>query len=217
MDAFPAITGGNDVLPTVAAQLTLAELARSLRVCKAWLGILDGTPHLWRALSAKTWADKAFVPESLRAMAERDFASEDDTKDAEARQRQSLMGLKIADLKQLMRRLRVQVSTADLIEKGDFADAIIHAQRTAAAGHDKTQNLLARPWLLARPSEALPKAAMRLSLEDARRLRISEDELTSLVFSLRVRNDGPLAQAMSYDPWWQVYSLTRMCSLVLSY
>jgi hypothetical protein len=109
MDAFPAITGGNDVLPTVAAQLTLAELARSLRVCKAWLSIVDGTPHLWRALSAKTWADKAFVPESLRAMAERDFASEDDTKDAEARQRQSLMGLKIADLKQLMRRFRVQV------------------------------------------------------------------------------------------------------------
>jgi hypothetical protein len=70
MDAFPAITGGNDVLPTVAAQLTVAELARSLRVCKAWLSILDGTPHLWRALSAKTWADKAYVPESLRAMAE---------------------------------------------------------------------------------------------------------------------------------------------------
>lgn len=215
MDAFPAITGGNDVLPTVAAQLTLAELGRSLRVCKAWLNILNSTPHLWRALSAKTWGGKAYVPESLRALAERDFASENDTKDAEARQRQYLMGLKIADLKQLMRRFRV--STSNPIEKGDFADAIIHAQRTAAAGHDKTQNLLARPWLLARQSEALPKAAMRLSLEDARRLRISEDELTSLVFSVRVRNDGPLAQAMSHDPWWQVCSLTRMCSLVLSH
>jgi hypothetical protein len=203
LDAFPSITGGNDVLPTMAAQLSLSDLARSLCVCKSWQSILDGTPQLWRALCEKTWAGKVYVPGSLRTMAALDFPSEDDAKQDEERQRQSLLGLKIAELKNIMYRLRVEVRVGDLIEKGDFVEAILDAQRKVAAGFNATQNLLARPWQLVRPKESLPKAALRLALADAARLRITKDELTSLVFCVRLRNDGPLAQAMCFDPWWQ--------------
>jgi hypothetical protein len=133
MDAFPGVAGGNDVLLMAASHLSLSEMANSLRVCKAWRSIFDGTPHLWRSLCERTWRDKAYVPESLRALAGRDFASEDDTQQAELRQRQNLMGLRIAELKQMMRRLRVQVNTADLIEKGDFADAILESRLKVAA------------------------------------------------------------------------------------
>ena len=203
MEAFPSIAGGNDLLLTVAAHLPLSDLARSLRVCKAWKAVLDGSPLVWRSLCSRAWQGKMYVPATLRALAENDFSSEDDTREAESRQRHNLMGLKISELKELMRKLKMQVKVGDLIEKSDFADAILDARRAEAAGYTATQNLLTRPWLLVRPYEASPKAALRLSLADAKRLRISQEELTSLTFCVRLRDDGPLAQVLCFDPWWQ--------------
>ena len=66
-----------------------------------------------------------------------------------------------------------------------------------------TAQVLHRPSLLVRDGEALPKAALRLSLRDAQRMAITEDELLQLSFSVRIRHDGPLAHAMAMDPWWQ--------------
>jgi hypothetical protein len=48
-------------------------------------------------------------------------------------------------------------------------------------------------WLLL-PGECLPKAALRLSLADAQRTSIEAEELTSMVFNIRTRADGALAQ-----------------------
>ena len=74
-DAFPDLAfGGNDVLSEVASQLAMGDLARSLRVSKAWRGILDGTPFIWRALCEHAWEGKAYVPASLRSMAEGESA-----------------------------------------------------------------------------------------------------------------------------------------------
>lgn len=42
--------------------------------------------------------------------------------------------------------------------------------------------------------ECLPKAALRLSLADAHRTSIEAEELTSMVFNIRTRADGALAQ-----------------------
>lgn len=201
-DAFPDLAfGGNDVLSEVASQLSVGDLARLLRVSKAWQGILDGTPFIWRDLCEHAWEDKAYVPASLRSMSEGDFLSEDVAQRSDEKERQTLLGLKIRDLKVVMRSLRIQVSTGELIEKDDFAVAIMKARRKAAKSH--TETLLSRPWLLVRANETLPKAALRLSLSDARRLRVTEEELASFVFNLRLRNDGPLAHAVRLDPWWQ--------------
>ena len=203
-DAFPDLAfGGNDVLSEVASQLALGDLARLLRVSKAWQGILDGTPYIWRALCEHTWEDKAHVPASLRSMAEGEFVSRDAAQESDEKERRSLLALKIRELKDVMRSLRVQVSAGELIEKDDFAEAIMRARRKAAESHTATQTLLSRPWLLVRASESLPKAALRLSLTDAQRLRITDDELTSFVFNVRLRNDGPLKDAARFDPWWQ--------------
>ena len=203
MEAFPSIAGGNDLLLTVAAHLPLSDLARSLRVCKAWKAVFDGSPLVWRSQCNRAWQGKMYVPATLRALAENDFSSEDDTQEAESRRRHNLMGFKISELKELMRKLKMQVKVGDLIEKSDFADAILDAERAEAAGYTATQNLLARPWVLVRQDEASPKAALRLSLADAKRLRISQEELTSLTFCVRLRDDGPLAQVLCFDPWWQ--------------
>lgn len=203
-DAFPELAfGGNDVLSEVGAQLPMADMARSLCTCKAWQSVLDGSPHLWRALCAQAWADKMYVPESLRTMSEGDFLTDEVMTRNLQQDRQALMALKISELKNLMRSLRMQAYVGELIEKGDFADAIMDARRKAAETYTATQLLLRQPHRLVKQSENLPKAALRLSLADANRLRITEDELLSLVFSVRLRNDGPLANAMQFDPWWQ--------------
>jgi hypothetical protein len=202
-DAFPDLAfGGNDVLSEVASQLAMGDLARSLRVSKAWRGILDGTPFIWRALCEHAWEGKAYVPASLRSMAEGEFLSKDAAQESDEKERQSLLALKIRELKDLMRGLRIQVSAGELIEKDDFASAIMQARRKAAESHTATQTLLSRPWLLVRASEPLPKAALRLSLSDAKRLRVTDEELTSVVFNVRLRNDGPLKDAARFDPWW---------------
>ena len=201
LDAFEYLAcGGNDVLSEVGTQLLVADLARSLCVCKAWRVLLDGSPHIWRALCKQLWADKACVPALLRTMSEGDFPSSEANARAEQQERESLMALKIQQLKSVMRSLRMQVSVGELVEKRDFADAIIEARRNAADG---VTVLLRRPWMLVKANESLPKAALRLSLQDAGRLRITEEELVECVFSVRLRNDGPLAHGMHLDPWWR--------------
>ena len=90
-----------------------------------------------------------------------------------------------------------------LIEKSDFADTIVSAERKAVENGSHTHKLLRRPSLLARQGEILAKAALRLSLQDAQRTSITHEELAGLTFSVRLRGDGPLAQAIDFDPWWQ--------------
>ena len=92
LDAFPFLAfGSNDVLCEVASQLSLADLARAACVNKAWQSIVDGTPHLWRALCQWTWSDKAYVPLALRTMVDFDFNSDEVASQAEEKERQALM------------------------------------------------------------------------------------------------------------------------------
>ena len=69
--------------------------------------------------------------------------------------------------------------------------------------------------MLVRPEENLPKAALRLSLSDCQRLHITEEELMKLVFSVRLRNDGPLTHAILFDPWWQASAGERPASQIM--
>ena len=55
-------------------------------------------------------------------------------------------------------------------------------------------------WLI--PSRRTESRPTRLSLADVKRTAITADELMEFVFNVRVRNDGPLANVTSVDPWW---------------
>jgi hypothetical protein len=191
---------GSDVFLVVAAHFALSELAQVLCVRKAWRTLLDGTPHLWRGLCKHVWASKAHVPAALSVLAEGEFAEM-----AEDEERRTLMHLRARELKDLVMSLRLERESRFLIEKGDFADAILSARRKAAEASSVTFTILNRPLQLVRreAGESLPKAALRLSLLDAQRLHITKEELMSFTFNVRVRHDGPLMQAMEFDPWWQ--------------
>lgn len=199
MDAFPAL--GNDAFLTMAAQLELTDLARALRVCRCWRAVLDGTESLWSGMCERAWASKVYVPASLRNMAK----GEAGLADAQQAERSRLMAARIRELKVMMRNLHIPSN--GLVEKSEITDAILDARRRRAAGvdgGDMTSAILNMPSLLVHRSEgeSLPKAALRLSLVDASRNTITKEELQSLTFSVRLRNDGPLQQAMRYDPWW---------------
>ena len=215
MDAFPTLAlAGNDVLVEVAATMALRDLAKALRVCKAWHEILDGSPHIWRRLCDYFWHSKAYVPLALRKLSTMDFASEATLQQAEEEERRDLMALKIRTLKTMLLTLSLTESadgSSNFIEKSDFVNAVLSARRRdfleasleAAGPSLQLEVLLKRPFLLAKAGESLPKAALRLSLADASRLRVTEEELVSTVFNVRLRNDGPLAHAIAFDPWWQ--------------
>lgn len=195
-DAFPAL--GNDIFLTVAAELSLHDMASAVCVCRPWQALLDGTDRLWSALCERVWASKVYVPSSLRAMAEGASA----VTAAEEKERRDLMSSRVRDLKDLMRSLQLQ--GGDFVEKGDFADAILDARRKVVEEGSPTERLLRLPLMLVRreAGESPPKAALRLSLADAKRTFITEEELVSLTFEVRLRRDGPLSEAIQFDPWW---------------
>jgi hypothetical protein len=203
LDAFPdVLLGGNDVLVEVAGKLTLDELGKACRVSKAWLQLLDGTPYLWRSLCERAWSKKEYVPKSLRALAE-GCDLEGAAASAAAAEHHKLMSLKIRELQTIMRSLSLSAYAGEMIEKADFAQAILDARCKAAETYTATETLLRRPWALCREGQSLPKAALRYSLTDAHRLAITKEELCDLVFHVRLRGDGPLAHAIEFDPWWQ--------------
>ena len=105
----------------------MAELCCSLRVSKAWKVLLDGNAHLWRLQCSALWAGKAYVPASLRELANGEFPSPAVAANAEAAEREALLKLKIRELKGIMRSLRMTVMVGDLIEKDEFAAAILDA------------------------------------------------------------------------------------------
>jgi hypothetical protein len=189
-DAWPVL--GNDIFLMIAAALSRSDLASALRVSKSWQAVLDGTARLWWAACKSEWASKVYVPAALRALAEGDDEQE----------RRDLMASRVRELKNMLHSLRLQ-DDGGLIEKGDYADAILRARRLSAEQGTPTQQLLRRPSLLVRRGESGPKAALRLSLADAARTAITAEELTSFTFNVRLRHDGPLQQALAYDPWWQ--------------
>ena len=199
-DAFPVL--GNDLFLEVMAQMDRHGLAIALGVCKAWQTLLDATAQLWRAHCNREWDALVYVPASLQIMAQADAGAE--ASSGEQEERRELMGLKTRELRQMMGSLRIQIGVGNLIEKGDFADAILGAQRLALAMATDTEKMLKRPSMLVRreQGESLPKAALRLSLADASRTFLTAEELVTLTFNVRVRHDGPLAPAMRFDPWW---------------
>lgn len=198
LDAVPAL--GNDLFLMSTYHLALPDLACALCVSHAWRGVLDGDDHLWELFCQRAWASKVYVPQSLRRMAASRSRVDDDDED----ERKELMRLKISELKDLMRSMRVQgTRAAEFIEKGDFADAVLRARRRSIEEGAHVRKLLGKPSLLVRPGELPAKAALRLSLADAKRCVIAADEISSLTFHVRLRYDGPLVQAAPFDPWWQ--------------
>eukprot|EP00808_Paulinella_micropora_P015991 g71464.t1 len=59
-------------------------------------------------------------------------------------------------------------------------------------------------------NESLAKSALRSSLADARRTRITEQDLVDFDWNIRVRGDGPLSQFISMDPWWRGKGVGRV-------
>lgn len=190
---------GEDSFIAFAELLSLRDLSMCLRACKEWKAVLDSSEHLWGLLCEKTWRDKVYVPASLRVLAGGETAVAAATKKA----RSDLCALRVGELKDRIRALRVRIEPGRcFLEKQDFVDAIESSLSRRAELASFTEKLLTSPVLLRRSHEALPKTALRLSLLDAKRTRLTADELCRFVFNVRLRGDGPLADATPYDPWW---------------
>lgn len=221
--------GADSFSTIVAALLTRQELARALRVCREWLQVIDQAEHVWGALCHQAWVGKVYVPASLRELAKgAAFVAEASAQRraglsamrvGELKQKMTEMRVRVApgqcvekkdfvDAIEDNRKKRAELGTAaEKLVRAPFLLVRRHATRregaaaaaaTIAAAEQDQEG--AAPNVLL--DECLPKAALRLSLADASRTRITADELVSFVFHVRVRADGPLAQAVPFDPYW---------------
>ena len=198
---------GNDQFLDVAALLSLEDNAKMMIVNKAWLFLVDGAEILWRSHCERVWASKHYVPHSLLSLAKNEAAPCQDLMDLDTGELLELLrptchGLEVWER---IRQLKIQEeesNSIDTAQKLELVDAIIK-DLTTPKSRLHIDTLLNRPAMLLHEGELPPKGALRLSLADAKRTAITEAELSSLRFCVRLRQDGRLAQATHLDPWWQ--------------
>lgn len=161
---------GADSLIEILCLLSLSEVSRCLRVSTTVLRSADASEHLWSDLCDRAWEGKVYIPASLRVMARGEVGVSTAVESARA----ELQSLKVSQLKEKMQTLRVRVGAGECVEKKDYVEAILTTQRQRASTGDRVDKLLGplpAATLLRRERESLPKAALRLSLQDAKRTK----------------------------------------------
>jgi len=208
----------DDVITVALNFLPLKNFSACLSVSTYWHTLLSSCEFLWLRQFTYTTTHETkkngyvyqknltYVPSSLQEMAK-------GSKHLEAMlaaEQAVLFKLRVKELKSIIRTERIKVKPGMLIEKKDFVSAIVHGRAIIPPQDSHVNKLLQKPTLLRRKfnelarsvPECYAKCALRLFFEDAQRTAITEDELCANLFELRTRNDGPLAQVNSLDPWY---------------
>jgi len=166
------------VFDAVLAHFDHRTLIKLLIVCRGWLLLIDPCESVWRSACQYLWADKVYVPKSIRALIQ-------DGNDPVSRT--DLQSLSAADLKK-----RLRHSGLTLYQLAPFQNATKKTLLELVMSREAPRY----------PGEPLAERALRLSLEDANRHFLTEDELTSFEWHVRVRSSGPFNQLTPLDPWW---------------
>lgn len=162
---------GADSFIEILGLLSLSEVSKCLRVSTSWRRSADASEHLWTELCHRTWEGKVYIPSSLRVMARGEVGVSTAVESARA----ELHSLKVSQLKEKMQTLRVRVGAGECVEKKDYVEAILSTLRQRASTGDRVDKILGplpAATLLRRERESLPKAALRLSLADAKRTKV---------------------------------------------
>ena len=183
----------------VMAFLNLSELSHCCSVSSRFRDLVGARELLWTAQFDTYAIGRVYVVPALAILARGKEAVEE----AERGRIQALRGMRVKKLKAIISQERIVVRPGTLVEKRDFVEAISNWQYKAIeTSKDALTKLIRCPRLLVRPKEVYPKAALRLAKEDETRYRISESELCSFKFHIRIRADGPIGEVKHLDPWY---------------
>lgn len=123
------------------------------------------------------WKDKVFVPKNIISLS---------SPGNDIKARSDLYGLSVKQLKDRLRAKRVPLlKIVACVEKREMVELLADHEGSSIG------------------NQALARYALRASLADARRNTITEDELTSFVFNVRLRADGRLRERIHLCAWNQ--------------
>lgn len=128
----------------------------------------------WRITSEYLIRDKVYVPRIVRR-----FLTEGNTVST----RRDLMSMSIRELKILGREYGINLTTC--FEKSDIVNVI---------NKREVKKKL--------PIECLARFAVRYAISDSSRNVITQEELTSMTWNIRIKENGQLSHLVAEDPWW---------------
>jgi len=166
----------SNVFDTVLYYHDYYDLKRILFVCKAWYHYAD-TEQFWRFVCLHVWSDKHFIPSNIQAWV------------VEGNTHHKRLDLERLTVKELRRRC-TEAKLPDVAQCIEKQELISLWEQNEIKQYNAYNN------------EPLAKRALRLSIKDATRREITEEELCDLTFNIRLRGDGPLRQLLDRDPWW---------------
>jgi len=166
------------VFDAVLAHFDHRTIVTLLRVCRGWLLLIDPCETLWRSACRFLWATKVYVAQHIRALI---------LDGNDPLTRLDLQPLSSADLKK-----RLRASGVSTYQLAPFL--------TAPRAH--LLELVMQKEAPRYPGEPLAKRALRLSLEDSTRGSLTDEEIVSFEWHVRVREAGPFRQLVPLDPWW---------------
>jgi len=158
------------ILKTIQSPQQLAVVAS---VSRFWKFSTD-SEAVWRGVCRALWADKVFVPESLKRL-----VIEGNT----AQKRLDLQKMSAEALYGLARE-------HELVVEGCCGKA----QLIGLIRDKEAETRFA--------GQPLAKYACQQSIIDSRRKSITAEELCAPTWNVRLRKDGPLAPLAARDPWW---------------
>jgi len=123
------------------------------------------------------WKDKVFIPKNIASLS---------SPGNDVNARSDLYELSVKQLKARLQAKRVPVlKIAACVEKREMVELLVEHERFSIG------------------DQALARYALRASLADAQRNAITEEELTSFVFNVRLRADGRLRDRIHLCAWNQ--------------
>lgn len=168
----------------VLSYLVHSDIVALEGTCKLFQAQIRSCDPLWNAIARQLLCGKHFVNPVVN-----DLLFEGNRKE----HRTDLMNLSIRELK--LRAAKYALNISHCFEKVDIANVI------ATREHKKKLS-----------GECLGRFAIRIAVIDSTRNCITEKELCSLEWNMRVRGDGPLHQFVEHDPWWSYGETTTVAT-----
>lgn len=209
---IPAIP--NDVFLRIMAFVDTPTLMTSAEVASSWRHFLNTDQRGWKERCDRLWEGKIYVPEGLRILA----GGEEGVQSWVHEQRGALGAMGLNKIKQdLLVHGVPRREVAGCFEKREYVELLYKKMLELTQADLGGRVSKMEPWhpqylmdLLERGEgrmEGVPYCPAKLayvnSVFDAKRCSISEAELCSFTFHVRVRADGPFGPCVPDDPWWQ--------------
>jgi hypothetical protein len=195
-----------DVILALSLYLPLPSVVSFLMTSKDMQSTIYRSQYLWKILADRVWRDKVYVNEYMRIIAD-GSKSEDAHRNsvcAKIKSDNSIKELRVSCVKAGATGAQI----AGCFEKSELVTLLYETKFEHAFG-------FLRRFKEARFTNNVPlqppaMIALRMTLEDNNRQYLTDAEIHSLTFHVRIRADGQFMQLAPVDPWHLGKGVTKV-------